>query len=160
MDFSPVTLWWMLAGGLVIAELLTGSFYLLMLALGAGAGALAAHAGLAVSQQLLAAAVMGGGATALWHWRRARAPRSAPAASNPDVNLDIGQRVTVAQWQADGSTRVHYRGAAWTARLAPQAGAPHSGEHTIVALRGNQLELLPLVSPEGHAAAPSAQRPT
>ncbi|MCE2660016.1 MAG: NfeD family protein [Rubrivivax sp.] len=153
MDFSAVTLWWLLAGVLVIAELLTGSFYLLMLALGAGAGALAAHAGLLGSQQVVAAAVMGGGATALWHWRRAQAPRSAPAASNPDVNLDIGQRVTVLQWEPDGSTRVQYRGAAWTARLAPQSGPPGSGEHTIVALRGNQLELAP-ASP--HPSAPPA----
>ena len=28
------TIWWLLAGGLVVAELLTGTFYLLMLAVG------------------------------------------------------------------------------------------------------------------------------
>ena len=38
MDHS--TAWWLLVGLLVIAELLTGTFYLLMLALGAIAGAL------------------------------------------------------------------------------------------------------------------------
>ena len=32
MEYS--TIWWLVAGALVIAELLTGSFYLLMLALG------------------------------------------------------------------------------------------------------------------------------
>ena len=30
------TIWWLLAGGLVVAELLTGTFYLLMLAVGVG----------------------------------------------------------------------------------------------------------------------------
>ena len=39
------TIWWLLAGGLVVAELLTGTFYLLMLAVGVGAAAIAAHLG-------------------------------------------------------------------------------------------------------------------
>ena len=39
MDFSAPTLWWVLAGVLVVAELLSGTFYLLMIALGAAAGA-------------------------------------------------------------------------------------------------------------------------
>ena len=39
------TLWWLAAGAAVIVELLTGTFYLLMLTLGLAAGALAAHAG-------------------------------------------------------------------------------------------------------------------
>ena len=34
MDLSSPTLWWLLAGALVAAELATGTFYLLMLALG------------------------------------------------------------------------------------------------------------------------------
>ncbi|MBC7547724.1 MAG: NfeD family protein, partial [Polaromonas sp.] len=42
-------IWWLLAGGVVIAELLTGTFYLLMMAIGLVAGALAAHAGLGLT---------------------------------------------------------------------------------------------------------------
>ena len=45
MDFGLATGWWLLAGVLVAVELLTGTFYLLALALGAAAAALAAHAG-------------------------------------------------------------------------------------------------------------------
>ena len=85
MEFQASTLWWVLAGVLVIAELLTGTFYLLMLALGSVAAAVAAHAGATGSGQFVAAALVGGGATAVWHFKRARAPRSAPAASNADV---------------------------------------------------------------------------
>jgi membrane protein implicated in regulation of membrane protease activity len=143
MDFSAPTLWWLLAGGLVVVELLTGTFYLLMLALGAGAAALAAHLGVATTAQVLCAALVGGGATAVWHLKRMRAPRSAPAESNVDVNLDIGQAVDVSHWEPDGSTRVHYRGAAWSARLASGAGPASPGRYTIVAVRGNQLELAP-----------------
>jgi membrane protein implicated in regulation of membrane protease activity len=148
VDWSPSTLWWLLAGGLVIAELLTGTFYLLMLAVGAAAAAIAAHAGLAVTPQIVAAAVVGGGATAAWHFKRASQPRSAPAEANRDVNLDIGGSVRVAEWAADGTARVSYRGAAWAVRYAG-SGTPAAGDHVIVAVNGNEF-----------AVAPTAARPT
>jgi membrane protein implicated in regulation of membrane protease activity len=138
MDWSAPTWWWLAAGGLVAAELLSGTFYLLMVALGCVAGALAAHLGLGSTGQVLAAALLGGGATAGWHLRRARQPRSAPAASNRDVNIDIGQTVQVEQWSADGSARVHYRGSTWSVRhVGP--GAPAPGWHEIVSVNGNEL---------------------
>ncbi|TNF61541.1 MAG: NfeD family protein, partial [Burkholderiales bacterium] len=40
------TLWWLMTGAAVVLELLTGTFYLLMLAIGLAAGAVAAHLGL------------------------------------------------------------------------------------------------------------------
>ena len=52
------TQWWLMAGVLVVAELATGSFYLLMIALGAVAGALAAHAGFQIEVELVTAAVV------------------------------------------------------------------------------------------------------
>ncbi|MFZ4651489.1 MAG: NfeD family protein [Rubrivivax sp.] len=142
MDFSDSTLWWVLAGALVAAELLTGTFYLLMIALGAAAGALAAHAGATGTAQVVAAALVAGGATAAWHFKRASHPQSAPAASNPDVNLDIGQSVTVQAWGADGTASVQYRGATWQVRHAG-AGAPTPGPHRIVAVHGNRLDVAP-----------------
>lgn len=142
MDWSASTTWWLAAGGLVIAELATGTFYLLMLALGCAAGALAAHAGLEVSHQVLAAALLGGGATALWHFKRMRLPSSMPAASNPDVNIDIGQTVQVTQWQPEGNARVAYRGAPWTVRLA-EGHSARPGAHVIVAVQGNVLIVEP-----------------
>ncbi|MFM7847989.1 MAG: NfeD family protein [Rubrivivax sp.] len=150
MEFQASTLWWVLAGALVIAELLTGTFYLLMLALGSVAAAVAAHAGATGSGQFVAAALVGGGATALWHFTRARAPRSAPAASNADVSLDIGQTLQVPSWQADGRTRVPYRGALWTVRHTG-GGAPTVGEHRIVAVHGNELDVVPTApgAPQG-----------
>ncbi len=142
MDFSASTVWWLLAGVLVAAELATGTFYLLMLAVGAAAGALAAHAGAGTSMQIVAAALLGGGATVGWHLKRSRQPVAAPAERNRDVNLDIGQPVQVAEWQPDGTARVHYRGAAWTVRLA--AGSPsQAGAHVIVAVRGSELHVAP-----------------
>jgi membrane protein implicated in regulation of membrane protease activity len=142
MELPAPTLWWVAAGIAVAVELATGTFYLLMLSLGFVAAALAAHVGSGSTAQIVAAAIVGGGATAAWHWKRAHAPRSAPAAQNRDVNLDIGERVEVSAWHADGTARVHYRGTTWTARLAPGAKAG-PGAHRVAAVEGNWLVLAP-----------------
>jgi membrane protein implicated in regulation of membrane protease activity len=143
MEMSAPTLWWIAAGVLVAVELATGTFYLLMMALGLAAAAAAAHLGLSFTAQLVVAALVGGGATALWHVRRARAPRSAPAERNRDVNLDIGEQVRVEAWGSDGSARVSYRGSTWTARYAAP-GTPKPGTYVIVSVKGNELGLAPL----------------
>ena len=137
-ELSAASWWWIGAGVLVAAELATGTFYLLMIALGAVAGALAAHVGLGGTAQLAAAAIVGGGATALWHWRRAHAPRSAPFQSNRDVNLDVGERVRVDAWGADRTARVSYRGTGWTV-VYQGDGPPAPGEFAIAAVEGNRL---------------------
>ncbi len=149
MDLSSPTLWWIAAGVLVAAELATGTFYLLMVAFGCVAGAGAAHLGLSGSLQLVAASLLGGGATFAWHLKRQRQPPAAPAESNRDVNIDIGQTVLVPAWNADGSARVQYRGAPWSVRLA-QTGVAAPGPHTIVAVRGSELQVAPALT-----AAPS-----
>jgi membrane protein implicated in regulation of membrane protease activity len=140
MEWSLSTWWWIATGALVAAELATGTFYLLMLALGTAAAALAAHAGVAFTGELLAAALVGGGAVALWHVKRSREPAAPPVQENRDVILDIGERVRVAQWDSDGTSRVTYRGAAWSARFAG-SGVPQPGEHVIRAIDGNSLLL-------------------
>lgn len=142
MSWAPSTVWWVVAGLLVAVELATGTFYLLMLALGGAAGALTAHAGGTLSTQLLAAAIVGGGAVAAWHLRRARQPAAPPAEANRDLNLDIGTRVQVSAWNADGTARVPYRGATWAARHGG-SGPPRPGAHVIVAVQGNELVLRP-----------------
>ncbi|HWP18636.1 MAG TPA: NfeD family protein [Burkholderiaceae bacterium] len=137
-ELSAPIAWWVAAGVAVALELTTGTFYLLMLALGLAAGALAAHAGLGFAAQLVVAAAVGGGAVAAWHVRRTKNPSAAPAQANRDVNLDIGQRVQIPAWNADGTARITYRGANWTARYAgPHAPTP--GPHVIRAIEGNLL---------------------
>lgn len=142
MEISAATVWWVLAGIAIAVELTTGTFYLLMVALGLAAGALASYLGFGVPLQIVAASAVGGGATALWHWRRARDPSVSPAASNRDVNLDIGVRVSVRAWSAERTTRVDYRGSVWEARLAPGAPAG-AGPHVVSAVEGNWLVLEP-----------------
>lgn len=142
---SDYTLWWMAAGLAVIAELLTGTFYLLMLAAGLAAGALAAHLGAGLIGQILVAAIAGGTGLVVLYLQRQQRPASPPAAANPDLNLDIGQHVDVAHWHPDGTTRVHYRGALWQARLrdVPPSTLPQPGRYVICAIEGSELILGP-----------------
>ncbi len=141
MAQSVASWWWVAAGVLVAAELATGTVYLLMLATGLVAGAIAAQLGLNTSGQIVAAAVVGVCATAAWHWRQ-RHQQSAPSGENRDVNLDIGEPVKVHTWASDRTTRVHYRGSTWAARLTPGAAAV-SGDHIVSAVEGNWLVLTP-----------------
>lgn len=132
------TVWWLLAGGLVAIELLTGTFYLLMLAIGLAAGAIAAHLGASVPVQLLAAALVGGGAVVAWHLRRERHPKEPAAQANVNVNLDIGESVQIQQWNSDGTAQVQYRGANWTA-IHRNGVNPTPGSHRVAELVGNRL---------------------
>ena len=134
------TLWWIAAVVLVIAELLTGTVYLLAVALGLVAGALAAHAGLSLTLQTLFAAFVSVGATLAWHFSKARQRRTsiAPATSNADVNQDIGAQVQVDAWNVDGTAQISYRGAQWT--VLAIAGAAHlSGAHRVKEVIGSRL---------------------
>lgn len=145
--WSDSTIWWLLAGVAVAAEMVTGTFYLLMLALGLAAGAVAAHLGAGMVLQLVAAALVGGGAVAAWHWKRGTRPAAAPAASNRDVVMDVGETVQVAYWRADGMTDVQYRGARWTGQLSQSApDQRHAGAYRITSVQGNRLVLEPVDS--------------
>jgi membrane protein implicated in regulation of membrane protease activity len=139
MEFTAATVWWILAGLLVAIELATGTFYLLMLATGAAAAALAAHLGLGQTPQLLAAAAVASAGVVIWHRQRGKRHPTLPASINPDVNLDIGQSVHVDAWSA-GVTQVQYRGAQWQARFIG-VGTASSGTHLIQGIEGSCLLL-------------------
>ena len=143
---SDATVWWMATGLLVVAELLTGTFYLLMLALGVACAALAAHAQFTMNVQLVVAAVVGLGAALAWHMVRMRRAAHEPGAdANRNVNLDVGETVHIEAWGPERTAQVQYRGASWTAVPAAEGGAPpQPGTHRIVALRGSHLVVEPL----------------
>lgn len=138
------TVWWLLAAGVVALELLTGTFFLLMLAVGMAAGAVAAHLGLGLTAQLISAAVVGGGAIVLWQRWRQRHLSATSARANPDVNLDVGQTLHIPGWEPDGTARIRYRGADWTAQLHGIGHTPQAGLHQIVAVEGNRLFVRPV----------------
>jgi len=136
MDDS--TFWWIAAGVAVAAELITGTFYLLMVAIGLAAAALVAHTGAATAIQITVAAAVGGGAVLVLRWARSRGTAAPAAQANPDIHLDIGQTVHIAQWSADGSSQVHHRGANWTA-IHRTGVVPVAGEHRVAEVIGSRL---------------------
>ncbi|MET0382236.1 MAG: NfeD family protein, partial [Burkholderiaceae bacterium] len=95
MEWSASTWWWIAAGLLVAGELATGTFYVLMLAAGCVVAALAAYTGIGLLGQIAVAIAVGGGAVLAWRRNRLRTPASVAPQANPDINLDIGERVPV-----------------------------------------------------------------
>lgn len=136
-----VTLVWLLVGlALCAAELLTGTFYLLILGLGCLSGSVAAWAGLDFGWQCTVGAVVAAIAGfALKRWRATQAD----ARSDALQHLDVGQIVTVAQWSDDRTATVRYRGAPWVCQL--QDGAELAvGAHRVVAVEGSRLIVRPV----------------
>ncbi|RKP52698.1 NfeD family protein [Trinickia fusca] len=132
--------WWVGAGALIVAELLTGTFYLLMIALGFIAGAIAHLAGASAAAQYAWAALIALVAVialrrSRWGQRRQRRD----ATSNPDVNLDVGAVLEVTTWH-ERRARVPYRGAQWDVELAPDAHED-ARVYEVAAVRGSCLIL-------------------
>ena len=120
-------IWAVVGFGLVIAELVTGTFYLLVIGIGFFVAALCA----ALELNVLVQAVIGSlvtivGTVLVHHWHR----RNRAGANSGDNLLDRGQPVVLEGWtnESAGIARVRYRGASWDARVArpelrPQAGS-------------------------------------
>lgn len=134
--------WLCAAGVLVILELLTGTFYLLMIALGLCAGAVAAYAGSSIIVQIVGAAGIGIVTTVSLNRSRFGALANTTRASDQNPNLDIGQSVAVDVWhhRSDGvfTARAMYRGALWDIESIDPT-SPMAGSFFIVALRGSCL---------------------
>lgn len=138
-------IWLAVAGLLVILELFSGTFYLLMIALGLVAGALAAVFNFGSELQMIVAAVVGTIATLALHKSRYGWRPGKDAARDPNINMDIGQSITVAQWQDLGNgkstSRAMYRGAMWDVEL--QHVVPHAGVFIIQEIQGSRLIVRP-----------------
>lgn len=137
------TIWWLAAGAVVVTELLTGTFYLLMVALGLVAAAVAAHLGLSITPQIVAAALVGGGAVVACYVLKRKHPGDPSARADRSVNMDVGETVLIENWNTDGTTTVKYRGAQWTAIHRPGV-TPATGMHRVSELVGNRLLVDPV----------------
>ena len=132
------TLWWLLAGAAIGVELATGTFYLLMMAIGLVAAAVSADLGASVTLQIVIAAFVSAGTVLGWRFYKKAQSSGPPASANRDVNLDIGQTVQVDAWNPDGTGTVKYRGASWAVASAP-GGALAVGLHQVVEVIGSRL---------------------
>ena len=134
-------LWAILGLALVIVELLTGTFYLLMLALAAFGAALAAWLGLSFGVQSVVAGVIAAIGCYGVHLYRAR---SGTQQMSP---VDAGQPARFENWVDQGArlARVRYRGASWDAIVEQDAGgAPALEEGAmlyVLSAHGNTLKV-------------------
>jgi membrane protein implicated in regulation of membrane protease activity len=128
--------WFVLSLVLLAAELASGTFYMLVLAVALAAGGFAALAGAPAGLDFAVAAFVGvAGVAVLRRWRA----RQTPAATALQ-DLDVGQPVEVIGWRDDGTARVRYRGAEWDAELV-SADTPHTSPLYIAEVRGVRLAL-------------------
>src|SRR5512143_2791321 len=111
--------WWFVIGfGLLVAELLTGTFYLLVIAVAMGADGLSYLAGASFALQLVIAAVIGLGGS-MWLRTTKWGKRLHERGDDRVQNMDIGQSLHVDHWSAGGTARAQYRGSVWDVELAP-----------------------------------------
>ena len=129
---------WAIVGlALVIAELLTGTFYLLMLGLAAFSAAGAAWLGLAFEPQIVVAAVVSAVGCYGVHAYRAR------NRSRQMAPIDTGMPASFEQWinQAERLARVRYRGASWDARVDGTDPLETGSVLYVVNTHGNTLQV-------------------
>ncbi|HEX7219733.1 MAG TPA: NfeD family protein [Burkholderiales bacterium] len=135
MDHAIV--WAVIGLVLVIVEVMTGTFYLLMLGVAAFGAALAAWLGLGFSaQSIVAVAVSAVGCYGV-HVYRAKnsAQQMAP--------IDAGMPASFESWLDAGSrlARVRYRGASWDARVEGGEALEPGATVYVLAADGNTLRV-------------------
>lgn len=135
---TSTSLWLIAALVCLIAEFMSGTFTLLVIALALAGGGLASMLGAGDIAQLSAASLTGvAGFVLLWRWRRHR-----PLPPRKTDDPDLGQPVRVLHCDPQGQGRVHYRGADWEARFIDYH--PATGETGVIAGRdGNRLHIAP-----------------
>jgi membrane protein implicated in regulation of membrane protease activity len=129
--------WFVVAFGLLVAELVTGTFYLLVISGALAIAGLAALAGAPFALQFVVAAGIGVGGS-VW-LRSTRFGRRLHERGDDRIqNMDIGQSLRVENWTQARTARASYRGAIWDVELAP-GEQPTSGEFVIREIHANRL---------------------
>ena len=132
---EPYILWALTGLALVIIELLTGTFYLLVLGVACFGAAGAALGGLGFPAQAIVAAVA---AAVGVYWVHAYRVRNRAEQMAP---IDQGQPARFERWVDQGAqlARVHYRGASWDARVEGGGTLEAGAMLYVVNANGNTL---------------------
>lgn len=130
-------LWAILGLTLVIVELLSGTFYLLMLGLAAFGAAIAAWMGQGFGVQAVVAAVIAAAGCYGVHVYRAKNVKGQMAP------IDAGQPASFESWVDRGArlARVRYRGASWDALVDGDASPDAGALLYVVSTSGNTLKV-------------------
>jgi len=136
--FVDSALAWAIVGlVLVIAELLSGTFYLLMLAVAAFGAAAAAYYGQTFPAQCIVAAVLAAAGCYGVHVYRTR------SSSKRMPSIDAGMPASFESWLDARSrlARVRYRGASWDAQVEGSEALEPGAMLFVVAADGNTLKV-------------------
>src|SRR5258705_9282302 len=130
-------LWAILGLALVVIELLTGTFYLLMLGIAAFGAALAAWLGQPFGVQAVVAALVSAAGCYGVHVYRANNVKGQMA------SIDAGQPASFENWLDQGArrARVRYRGASWDALVDGDAAIDAGAVLYVVKADGNTLNV-------------------
>ena len=113
-------IWWLAAVVLVIAEMFSGTFYLIAVAFGLASAGLVAYLGVAwFGQSTIAAVLCTISVAAIYFWKQ----KQVVTHGQSNLAYDIGQSVNVVSWLDERHARVSYRGAEWDAELDSNAPA-------------------------------------
>lgn len=138
------TLWLIGALLALMAEFMSGTFYLLVISVALAAGGLASLLG--GSEALCwTLASLGGiaGVLAVSRWRKRQPPAAQPSKAVLD-DPDIGQLVRVISRMDSQNLRVHYRGTEWQARTQNASALAPGDSAAITGRDGNVLLLTTL----------------
>lgn len=134
---NPALAWAIVALVLVIAELVSGTFYLLMLGIAAFGAAAAAWLGYAFAGQSVVGAILAAAGCYGVHVYRARATtkRMPP--------IDLGMPASFESWLDARSrlARVRYRGASWDAEVQGNEALEPGATLFVLAADGNTLKV-------------------
>ncbi len=136
MDIRPEVVWLVAGFVLVIVELMTGTFYLLIFGVAALLAAAAAWAGASFAVQAIVATIV-----AIVGSFVVRQRRLSLQGTGDNTPMDVGQAVVFETWVDEASriARVRYRGAPWEAEVAAGATPAAGNMLTISDVRGNRL---------------------
>jgi membrane protein implicated in regulation of membrane protease activity len=133
-----IPLAWLVAGvALIVAELVTGTFFLLVLGVAALVGSGIGYAGGALVWQSLAAAVVAvAGVVWVHRYKKTLGPKRMQG-------LDVGQRAAFESWvnKSAGQARVKYRDALWDAQIEGDASGEPGEILYVVSVDGNTLKV-------------------
>jgi membrane protein implicated in regulation of membrane protease activity len=133
-----ISLAWLIAGvALIVAELVTGTFYLLVLGIAALVGSGIGYAGGAHVWQATGAAVVAiAGFFFVHRYKQAMMPGAMQG-------LDVGQRAAFDSWvnKSAGQARVKYRDALWDAQVSGDVSGELGEILYVASVDGNTLKV-------------------
>jgi len=138
-----IYVYWFLLGLVLLGlEMVTGTFYLLVVAIAAAVGGVAALLGIGMAVELMLSALTG--IIGIFILQRLKAAQTDDVSNS---SFDVGQPVQVLKWNDNGLARVIYRGAEWDAELE-STDTPRDATLYIASMHGSGLVLTHRKSPQ------------